>query len=162
MLTVRQTNLAIFLVAAALILAAVYMEHVMKLIPCPLCITQRAFFILTGLLGLAAFVQNPGTCGRRCYALLGLVSALIGAGFAGRQIWLQSLPADQVPACGASLSYMLENFPLYDVFKTLLQGDGSCAEVQKIFGLSIPKWSVMAFVGLALANIFQGVRKASQ
>ena len=55
---------------------------------------------------------------------------------------------------------MLENFPLYDVFKTMLQGDGSCAEVQKVFGLSIPKWSFIAFAGLIAANLFQGVRKA--
>lgn len=160
MLSIRTTNLAIFVATVALILAAVYMEHVMKLEPCPLCITQRAFFILTGLFGLAAFLQNPKTLGRRVYAGLGILSAIAGAGFAGRQIWLQSLPPDQVPACGASLAYMLENFPLYDVFKTMLQGDGSCAEVQKVFGLSIPKWSFIAFAGLFAANLFQGVRKA--
>ncbi len=158
--SIRSTNLAIFLAVVTLILAAVYMEHVMKLEPCPLCITQRIFFILTGLMGLLAFLHNPKTLGRRIYALLGIASAIAGAAFAGRQIWLQSLPADQVPACGASIAYMLENFPLYDVFQALLQGDGSCAEVQKVFGLSIPKWSLMAFIGLIFTNIFQAVRKA--
>ena len=38
-------------------------------------------------------------CDRRCWLSV-------------RQLWLQSLPKDQIPACGPDLSYMLEAFPL--------------------------------------------------
>lgn len=156
--TARQTNLLLFVAGVLLILSGVYMEHVMKLEPCPLCITQRAFFDLIGLLGLVAAIQNPAARGLRIYAVLGVVAAIGGGYFAQHQIWLQSLPKDQVPACGPGLAYMFEVFPFMEALKMLLQGDGTCAEVQKIMGLSIPKWSLMAFVGLGVVNIWQLLR----
>lgn len=156
---IRQTNFLIFIACTLMILAAAYMEHVMKMIPCSLCITQRGFVVLTGLIALAAAIHNPGIRGRRSYAVLGILSALLGACFAGRQLWLQSLPEDQVPACGPGLSYMFEVFPFMDALKLLLQGDGNCAHVDKIFGLSLAAWTFMAFIGLALINLYQCLRK---
>ncbi|RZA06506.1 MAG: disulfide bond formation protein B [Moraxellaceae bacterium] len=157
--SIRQTNLLLFIGGVFTILAGAYMEHVMKMLPCPLCITQRAFFDLIGILGLIAFIHNPGTKGRRVYAVLGIIAALGGLYFAQHQLWLQSLPADQVPACGPGLAYMFEVFPLMEAFKMLLQGDGTCAHVDKILGLSIPLWSVIAFSGFGLINLYQAVRK---
>jgi len=157
--SVRQTNLLIFLSCTALILAAAYMEHVLKMIPCSLCITQRGFVVLTGVLALIAFFHNPLITGRRIYGVLGIVSALLGAAFAGRQLWLQSLPADQVPACGPGLAYMFDAFPFMDALKLLLQGDGNCAHVDKIFGLSLALWTLIAFNFLAGINLYQVLRK---
>lgn len=157
--SIRQTNLAIFLGCVALMLAAAYMEHVLKMIPCSLCITQRGFVVLTGIVALIAFIHQPQTNGRRIYATLGIVSALLGAAFASRQLWLQSLPADQVPACGPGLAYMFEVFPFMEALKLLLQGDGNCAHVDKLFGLSIALWTLIAFIGLAATNLFQVLRK---
>lgn len=155
----RQINLLIFIVCTLMMLAAAYMEHVMKMVPCSLCITQRGFVVLTGILGLAAAVHNPALTGRRVYALLGIISPILGACFAGRQLWLQSLPEDQVPACGPGLAYIFEEFPFMEAFKLLLQGDGNCAHVDKILGLSLAAWTLIAFIGLALVNFYQLVRK---
>lgn len=160
--SVRKTNFLIFIACTLMILAAAYMEHVMKMIPCSLCITQRGFVILTGLLALAAAVHNPALTGRRAYATLGILSAILGACFAGRQLWLQSLPADQVPACGPGLSYMFEVFPFMDALKLLLQGDGNCAHVDKILGLSLAAWTFLAFLGLMAVNLYQLVRKGDK
>lgn len=157
--SVRKTNFSIFIACTLMILAAAYMEHVMKMIPCSLCITQRGFVVLTGLLALAAALHNPARTGLRVYASLGIISALLGACFAGRQLWLQSLPADQVPACGPGLSYMFEVFPFMEALKLLLQGDGNCAHVDKILGLSLAAWTLMAFIGLAGVNLYQLIRK---
>jgi disulfide bond formation protein DsbB len=157
--SVRNTNFLIFIACTLMILAAAYMEHVMKMIPCSLCITQRGFVILTGLLALVAAIHNPATSGRRIYAVLGIISPLLGACFAGRQLWLQSLPADQVPACGPGLAYMFEVFPFMEALKLLLQGDGNCAHVDKILGLSLAAWTLIAFIGLAGANLYQLIRK---
>lgn len=156
---VRKTNFLIFTACTLMILAAAYMEHVMKMIPCSLCITQRGFVVLTGLLALVAALHNPSPTGRRAYAILGIVSAILGACFAGRQLWLQSLPADQVPACGPGLAYMFEVFPFMDALKLLLQGDGNCAHVDKIFGLGLATWTLIAFIGLAGVNLYQLLRK---
>lgn len=159
---VRQTNLIIFLGCAGLILVGAYLEHVLKLEPCPLCITQRAFFDLTGILAIIAFFHNPQVKGLRIYAVLGILSALGGSYFAQHQLWLQSLPADQVPACGPGLAYMFEVFPMMEAFKMLLQGDGTCAEPHKIMGLSIAGWSLIAFIGLAVINGLQWLRLAKK
>lgn len=156
---IRQTNFLIFIACTLMMLAAAYMEHVMKMIPCSLCITQRGFVVLTGVIALIAALHNPGIRGRRTYAVLGIISPLLGACFAGRQLWLQSLPEDQVPACGPGLSYIFEVFPFVDALKLLLQGDGNCAHVDKIFGLSLAAWTLIAFIGLALVNLYQLFRK---
>ncbi len=157
--SVRKTNFLIFIVCTLMMLAAAYMEHVMKMIPCSLCITQRGFVVLTGLLALAAALHNPAVTGKRVYAVLGIISPILGACFAGRQLWLQSLPADQVPACGPGLAYMFEVFPFMDALKLLLQGDGNCAHVDKILGLSLALWTLIAFIGLAGVNLYQLLRK---
>jgi disulfide bond formation protein DsbB len=54
---------------------------------------------------------------------------------------------------------MLEVFPLMDALKLLLQGDGSCAHVDKILGLSLALWTFIAFIGLAGVNLYQLLRK---
>ncbi len=156
----RQTNLILFLGCLGLILTGMYMQHVMQLEPCALCITQRVFIIAVGILGLVAFLHNPQILGLRIYAGLGLLAAVIGGGFSSRQIWLQNLPADQVPACGPGLDYILESFPLRQALELLLRGDGNCAEVAWTFlSVSIPGWTLVAFVGLAAINLWQALRR---
>ncbi|MBC6906242.1 disulfide bond formation protein B [Saccharophagus sp. K07] len=157
----RQTFLLIFLGCTGLILTGLYMQYFMDLYPCPLCITQRIFIIAVGLTGLLGFIFNPQAKGRKIFGILGVLFAILGGSFSTRQLWLQSLPPDQVPACGPDISYLLENFPLMDALSVLLRGDGNCAEVVWTFlGISIPGWTLVAFIGLALFNIWQILRRA--
>ncbi|MDR0781343.1 MAG: disulfide bond formation protein B [Pseudomonadales bacterium] len=162
-LSPRLLNSFIFLFCAAMMGIALYMQEAMNLEPCPLCIMQRVFFIVTGIVALAAALQNPARTGRRVYGALTTLTALAGAGVAIRQIYLQHLPKDRVPQCGASISYMLENdFPLSRVAKALFSGDGSCAEVvwrDPVLGLGIPEWSLIGFLMLAGLSVFQFFRK---
>ena len=88
----RLLNLLIFLATALIIGAALYMEHVMLLEPCGLCITQRVFVVAAGLVCLAAAIHNPGQSGRRNYGMLAAAMCVAGAYFAIRQIWLTYLP----------------------------------------------------------------------
>jgi disulfide bond formation protein DsbB len=138
----------------ALIATALYFQHVMGLEPCPLCIFQRIFVAALGVVMLMAAIHNPGNLGRRVYGGLILVVSALGAGVAGRQVWLQSLPADQVPACGPGLEYILETFPLMDALKLVFEGSGECAEIQWTFlGLSIPGWTLIMFTALAVFGL---------
>src|SRR5690554_6145940 len=158
--SVRQTHGLIVIACTLLLAVALYMEYVMGLVPCPLCMTQRVFVFLVGLLALLAFVHHPQGWGLRVYASLGLLAAIIGGGFSSRQLWLQSLPPERVPACGPDLYYMLDVFPFLETLKVMLTGDGNCAEVSWTFlGISIPGWTLVAFVGLAALNIWQLVRR---
>ena len=158
----RLVNLYIVLFCAALLGIAMYMEHVMKLEPCPLCVTQRIFFLACGLVALIAFLHNPARTGQRVYGFTSAALSLAGGGFAMRQIWLQGLPADQVPACGPSLSYMMDVFPWQEVIATMFTGDGNCAEVSwqdPVIGMSIAQWSLVGFILLALVCLWQGLRR---
>lgn len=156
----RTTNLILFLGCASLLAIAFYLEFVQGMEPCLLCQTQRFCVGLVGLMALIAFIQNPRTTGRRSYALLGMAFAAGGIYFASRQLWLQSLPPDQVPACGpTSVSYLMDVLPFWDVMQKMLQGDGNCAEVHKVFGVTIPLWNLFAFGGMVLVNLWQMLRR---
>lgn len=157
----RLTFLAIFAVALVAILIALYMQHGMGLYPCPLCITQRVFVIAVGLVALLAFAVNPRATGRRVFAGLGLLLCIVGGGVSSRQVYLQHLPEDQVPACGPDLEYLLNNFPLLDALDVLFRGDGNCAEVDwTLFGLSIAGQTLILFICLAAVHIYQLLRRS--
>ncbi|MFD1216916.1 disulfide bond formation protein B [Microbulbifer celer] len=159
----RTTFLLTFIAVIVILGTAFYLEYVQGLEPCPLCITQRVMFLGVGLVSLIAFLHSPGKIGRRVYGLLVSLWALGGLYFAGRQLWLQSLPEDQVPLCGPGITYMVEVFPMSEVIKTLLTGDGNCAEVKwTLLGLSIPGWAAVCFAGLILFGIWQAFRKHPQ
>ncbi|MBL4681371.1 MAG: disulfide bond formation protein B [Pseudomonadales bacterium] len=158
----RMISLLVFLGCFGLIAAALYMEHVMMLDPCPLCIFQRVMVIATGIIALIAAIHGPQMRGIQIYGGLVILSASIGGAISTRQLWLQSLPADQVPACGASLDYLLDVFPLVEVLTMVLTGDGTCAEVVlRVLGLSIPGWTLVGFIILAAIGLFQILRPKS-
>ena len=80
-----------------------------------------------------------------------LIFAGAGAAFAGRQVWLQSLPKDQVPACGMGFSYMMETMPFFDVLKKVFAGSGECAEKGwEFLGLAIPGWTLVFFIAMTI------------
>src|SRR5690606_21655190 len=55
----RPLFLFAFFVCVLLLATAYYMEYVMELLPCPLCLVQRAAFLLISLTCLAAVLHNP-------------------------------------------------------------------------------------------------------
>ena len=135
--------------APALLAYAVFAQYGQLYEPCPLCIFQRVAMAAVGVVGLLAALHNPrGRGGRMAWGLLAFLAAGIGAAIAGRHVWLQHLPPDQVPACGPGLDYMLESMPSWlDVVKKVLQGSGECAEVNWTFlGFSMPEWTLLCFV----------------
>ena len=156
----RSLNLLLFLGCSGLLAIGLYLEHAMGLEPCPLCIVQRIAFILIGLVALLAFLQAPKERGAKVYAGFILFFACLGGATAGRQIWLQTLPADQLPACLPSLEYMLEAFPFQDIVRAVLHGTADCAEVTWTFlTLSIPEWSLLTFLGCAAVALRQLLKR---
>ena len=142
---------------AALLGFGYFLQHGQGLEPCPLCLVQRGFFYAVGVVCVLAVLHGPRRIGITIYGILAALLASGGAATAARQVWLQHLPADQVPQCGPDLYFMLENLPLSRTLEKLVQGSGECAAVDwKFLGLSIAGWSlvwfgVMAFYLLWLA-----------
>ena len=139
------------LVCIGLLGFAYYLQYVQGLEPCPLCMVQRGFFYAVLALFVVAALHGPRGWGAPVYSALITLFALGGAATAGRQVWLQHLPADKVPQCGPDLFFMLENFPLSRTLEKLFYGSGECAVVDwKFLGLSIAGWSLAWFIALAI------------
>lgn len=156
----RSLSVLAFVGCVLLMVAALYLEHVVGLEPCPLCIVQRLCVIGFGLVCLIAALHNPGRTGVRVYALVALLFAAAGAGTAGRQIWLQGVPADQLPACLPNLDYMMEALPFQEIVRLVLHGSADCAEVNwTLFGMSIPEWSLLGFIAMLIFCLFQLLRR---
>jgi protein dithiol:quinone oxidoreductase len=147
----RIAYLLAFLVCAALMGWALWLQYGLGLEPCPLCAVQRIAVTLIGITFLVAFIHNPRNVGAAIYAGLVLLFAGAGGAFAARHVWLQSLPADQVPACGMGISYMLETLPFMDVLKKVFAGSGECAAAGwEFMGLAIPGWTFVFFIAMTI------------
>ena len=144
-----------------MIVAVAYFENNLKLKPCYLCMAQRGFVIAIGLICALAVLHNPRKVGQRIYAAVSLSLVIMGSYFSGKQLWLQSLPEDQVPSCGIPVEYLFDNFSMTEAIAMLLRGDGNCAEVQwQLLGLSMPGWVMVSFIGFGALGIMQFLRKA--
>ena len=150
----RLLTLLPFLICSGLIAYALYVEYVQFLMPCNLCILQRVVYIAIGILFLLAAFKPTLYWGRKLTGVLALLVSAVGIAISGRHVWMQGLPADQVPDCGPSLQMMMDSSPLWDVLKKVLSGSGNCADIQwQFIGMSMPTWSLIIFIGLFLFTL---------
>ena len=159
-LSPRRAFLLAAALPAALLAFGYFLQYVQRLQPCPLCLIQRGFFYGVIAVCVVAALHGPGRKGTIAYATLAAIVAAGGAAVATRQVWLQHLPPDKVPACGPDLFFMLDNFPLSSVIqKVLVTGTGECAKVDWTFlGFSIAEWSLFWFTLLALLMVWLAAR----
>ncbi len=151
----RWLYLAGTLVIAALYGAALYLQHILRQEPCPLCMIQRFIFIAMLIVFFIAAAHNPvrikNNLGAKIYGAILTLLAISGVSVAGRHIWIQNLPKDEVPACGPGLEFMVNNFPMAEVLSELLHGSGECAAKGWTFlSLGIPEWSLVWYVLLGI------------
>lgn len=151
-------NLQVFLVIMAVIgmsFALFFLQRYMGFSPCPLCIFQRIGLMIMGGFALIAAIFDSKS---KIVRLLLWLGSLAGIGWAavvaGRHVWLQHLPADQVPSCGPGLDYWLDTLPMQQVLKEVFAGSGECASIEWTFmGLSIPEQSLILFSVLILVHL---------
>jgi disulfide bond formation protein DsbB len=159
-MTARTANGLGALACGALLAYAYYAQTVLHLTPCPLCIFQRVGIFAVGVIFAIASAQDPAGWGRRVYAGLLGVASLATAGVALRHLYIQSLPPGTIPACGASLDFMLKVFPLTDVLVKVLTGSGECAKIEwRFLGLAMPAWVLVAAVALGAYGLWANLRR---
>ena len=151
----RNINLLCGLICvSSLLIAKFYFEDYLGLEPCYLCITQRAFIAIAGLLFFIWAAHSPKRLGARIYALLVLAATSAGAYFSLKQLYLQSLPEERVPQCGPPVDYLFETFSNFEVIAMLLRGDGNCAKIQwEFLSITMPGWVLLIFIFLIAASI---------
>jgi len=151
----RIIYLLVFLACAGLLAAAYVFEYVYYMDPCPLCIMQRIAVLLIGISGLVGFVFASSMMAKVSASIFMLLSSILGMSVAGRHIWIQGLPADEIPTCGPSLEYMVDTLPWADVLALMLRGNGNCADGHWSFiGLSMPQWVMVWYVGFAVVALY--------
>jgi disulfide bond formation protein DsbB len=145
----------LFFICHELLITAFYFEIYLGLEPCPLCMVSRAVVFTLGVFFLLAALHNPSGLTRKLYhGVLSLISTL-GIAVSTQHVYLQSLPADEVPSCGPSLNYMLDTLPMSEVLKKLMEGSGSCAESSwEFMSLSMPAWMLIIFSGFLVLSIY--------
>lgn len=136
--------------SVALLAFGLYLQHVVGLEPCPMCIVQRYALVGVALVaGLAALVR--GRAVHLAGAGAGLVIAGFGAFVAARQSWLQWFPPE-IASCGRDFYGMIETFPLRRAIPMIFRGSGDCTAIDWTFlGGSIANWSFLWFAAFALA-----------
>jgi disulfide bond formation protein DsbB len=159
-MTARRGNLLGFLACACLLAYAYYAQFVLHLEPCPLCIFQRIGVFALGVVFLIAALHDPAAFGRKMYALLLSLAALATIGIALRHLYIQNLPPGSVPACGASLDFMLKVFSLSEVLVKVLTGSGECAQVTwQFLGLAMPAWVLISAAVLGGFGLWVNLRR---
>ena len=142
----------IVVTCVALLGYGMYLQHVVGLEPCPMCVVQRYAFVL--IAACALFSRLGAQKGLHIGgAGLLLLLAAFGAFVAARQSWLQWYPPE-IASCGRDIYGMIENFPLQRAIPMIFIGSGDCTKVDWTFlGGSIANWSFLCFVGLAVVAV---------
>lgn len=154
----RQVLGLVAAVCVGMLAFGLYLQHVVGLEPCPMCIVQRYALILVALCaGLAAALRNRYT------HIAGAAGVLLfsgsGAFVAARQSWLQWYPPE-ITTCGRDLYGMIETFPLKRAIPMIFRGSGDCTKIDWTFlGLSIANWSFLWFCFFAVVAALLLVRQ---
>ncbi len=134
--------LLVALACIAMLAVGLYLQLVLEMLPCPLCILQRYAFAATALICVIALLLPAAWL--RVGAALGALASLTGAGIAIRHLWVKAHPTI---SCGIDpLETSLNKVFIADWFPALFQADGLCTtEYDPILGLSIPQWALVWF-----------------
>jgi protein dithiol:quinone oxidoreductase len=142
----RIVFLLTFLACAVMIGMGFYLQDVLGLTPCPMCILQRYAFWAIGLTALACAIHGPRRWGVKVYAWMVVVFAVLGGGTAIRHSYVQHFPPPNA-SCGTDLEFLINNFPLAQALPKMFSGSGECSAVQWTFlWLSIPEWALVWFI----------------
>ncbi len=152
-LSPRRVFAGFALIALALLAEALILQHVKGQAPCPLCVLQRAGFMLVALIALLAVIHGPRRRSAAGYAAALALAALAGVGVAIRHVWVLYHPKF---GCGIdALEQFVNDLPTAKLLPWLLHASGECTALHEpILGLQVPEWSLVWFSLLFLAAIF--------
>lgn len=146
-----QVALLLGLACAGLVGGSFFVEYVVGIEPCPLCIIQRFIYIGLTPVFLAAAMARPHGRAQRALFWTAAVMTLGGLGAAGYQTHLQLFPAPLVATCSASLSYMLDTMAVTEVLARMLHATGDCSDTSfRILGFTLAQASLVIFLSFSV------------
>ncbi|MFL6674449.1 MAG: disulfide bond formation protein B [Massilia sp.] len=153
----RSRNLLLIVAAIcfALVGAALYLQHVKDMLPCPLCVIQRYLFLAVGVCALVGALAGKPKLG----AGVALLGAVGGLGVVGKHLYVLAHPGF---SCGIDpMETALNKIPTATMMPWLFRADGLCENAtDTLFGLSVPQWSAVWFVLLAVTLVWVLARRS--
>ena len=151
-LTTEERSLLTCLMCSGVLTIGLFLEHVMSLNPCPLCLVQRFWFLLCGMVAYLSLLHNPNFV---IYPLLTIGAAIVGAGYALWHLLLQFNIA-QATSCSLPISSLVSSpdqliSVLWDAFKGIV----GCNT--RYWTVPIPAWALAGF-SLIIFNAWSQLR----
>ena len=151
-LTTEERSLLTCLICGGVLTIGLFLEHVMSLNPCPLCLVQRFWFLLCGMVAYLSLLHNPNF---GIYPLLTIGAASVGAGYALWHLLLQFNIA-QATSCSPPISFLVSSpdqliSVLWDSFKGIV----GCNT--RYWTIPIPAWALAGF-SLLIFNAWSQLR----
>jgi disulfide bond formation protein DsbB len=158
----RIVLLLIFLICTTVIGYALYLQLVINLLPCPLCIAQRIAYWLVGLTAIFAFIHNPRGLGRKIYYSFITVFSLSGLILALHHSWIIRYP--EAFQCGISAEEeFLNGLSIANWWPSMFEANGDCADVKwEFMSLTIPNWSVIFFLLILITSVYMLLTNRNQ
>ena len=159
--TPRRVLALVAATCVGLLAFSLYLQHVVGLEPCPMCIVQRYAVILVAVLaGATALLRGRGSL--LAGSGLGFLMAGFGAFVAARQSWIQWYPPE-FASCGRDFYGMIETFPLKRAIPMIFKGSGDCTKIDWTFlGGSIANWTFLTFMLFAAVFALVLLRAANR
>jgi disulfide bond formation protein DsbB len=148
----RRVALVLALGCVGLVGGSLFVQHVLDVEPCPLCIVQRFTYLALIPVFLAAALVKPYGKTQRSLLWGATLLTLMGLAVAGYQTKLQLFPPPVTASCSAGLAYMLDTMAVTEVIARLVHAGGDCADTSfKVLGLTLAQASLIIFA------VFSGV-----
>jgi protein dithiol:quinone oxidoreductase len=146
----RFTNASgVVICAVSLLVALFYMERVLGLKPCPLCILSRYVVVTMGIVFLLGLLDNQRYVSQLVYTGANLFWVIIGSVIALRHLWMQNHPV---------LSCNLEGIPgtIIDFITKAFAGTHDCSVNDWTFlSMTVPEQTLALFAVLWLLLVVQ-------
>ena len=136
--------------AAVVMCGQYYLENIVGLEPCNLCILQKLSAQAVFFIFLLKIISPKF---KLIFDLVGIGVLIFGASASARQIYLQNLPANQLTGgyCDIPFEFLFNMYPFFDALGKVFQGSSKCAEESWVFlYLNIPEWALLFFTSMML------------
>ncbi len=147
----RRLLALVSLACVGMLAFGMYLQHIVGLDPCPMCIVQRyALFLVAISAGVASARAQKGWW--FSWSVVAVLACGFGAFTAARQTWLQWYPP-ATATCGRDFYGMIESYPISRAIPMIFRGSGDCSAIDWTFlGGSIANWSFVCFtlIGVGL------------
>ena len=134
---------------ASLLIAIFFMERVLHLVPCPLCILSRYVVCIMGIIFFVGLIDNQRFISQLVYTGINIVFVAFGIVIAGRHMWIQYHPSSTCsigPGSKSIIGYVTKAFA----------GSSDCAKNDwQLLGLTVPEQTLVLFIGLTILLCFQ-------